>query len=65
VNGMLISPWETAAETSILIGLPHLRRPGPGCLDKSNEEAIRMVGALADVIAPRDHEFRVVAPLRE
>jgi hypothetical protein len=35
--------------------------PGASCPDKPNKETIRMVAALADVIAPRDHEIRVVA----
>jgi hypothetical protein len=38
---------------------------GASCPDKSNEETIRMVVALADVIAPREHEFRVVARRRD
>jgi hypothetical protein len=42
-----------------------IKMPGAGCPDKSNEETIRMVVALADVIAPRDHEFRVVARRRD
>jgi hypothetical protein len=35
--------------------------PGASCPDKPIEETVRMVVALADVIAPRDHAFCVVA----
>jgi hypothetical protein len=44
--------WNSAKETVIA---------GASCPVKSNEETIRIVVALADIIAPRYHEFRVVA----
>jgi hypothetical protein len=44
-----------------IVGKTFFQAPEASCPHKSHEETIRMVVALADVIAPRDHEFRVVA----